>query len=75
MLLAFNFFAVSEYEQFDVDSEEKISWWLDHYRELRCEYGLSQVLNSFNLDYEISIRPEPKGNVECFGKNFWINSL
>ena len=43
MLLAFNFFAVSEYEQFDVDSEEKISWWLDHYRELRCEYGLSQV--------------------------------
>ena len=73
MLLAFNFFAVSEYEQFDVDSEEKISWWLDHYRELRCEYGLSQVLNSFNLDYEISIRPEPKGNVECFGKNFWVD--
>ena len=73
LLLVFNFFSVSEFEQFDLNSEERISWWLDHYRELRCEYGLSQVLSSFNLDEEIYIRAEPSGSVECFGKNFWVD--
>jgi len=73
LLLVFNFFAVSEFEPFDLTSEERISWWLDHYRELRCEYGLSQVLGSFNLDEEIYIRAEPSGNIECFGKNFWVD--
>ncbi len=73
LLLVFNFFSVSEFEQFDLNSEERISWWLDHYRELRCEYGLAQVLSSFNLDEEIYIRAEPSGSVECFGKNFWVD--
>jgi len=73
LLLVFNFFSESEFEQFDLNSEERISWWLDHYRELQCEYGLVQVLSSFNLDEEIYIRAEPSGSVECFGKNFWVD--
>jgi hypothetical protein len=73
LLVAFGFFSASEYEVYDLYEEQYISWWLDHYRELQCEYTLFDVKNSLNVDINFTIRPEPSGSVECFGKNFWVD--
>ena len=32
-----------------------------------------EVINSYNLSFEISIRNEPSGSVECAGKNYWVD--
>ena len=73
LLIAFGFFSASEYEVYDLNEEQYISWWLDHYRELQCEYNLFDVKNSLNIDIDFTIRPEPGGSVECFGRNFWVD--
>lgn len=73
LLMAFGFFSASEYEVYDLNEEQYISWWLDHYRELQCEYTLFDVKNSLNVDINFTIRPEPSGSVECFGRNFWVD--
>lgn len=73
LLVAFGFFNASEYQVYNLDEEQYISWWLDHYRELQCEYSLFDIVGSLNVDINLTIRPEPSGSVECYGRNFWID--
>ena len=73
ILFAFGFFSSSEYEPYDLTEEEYIGWWLDHYHELTCSYSMFEIEESFKLDANISLRNEPSGSVECFGKNFWVD--
>jgi hypothetical protein len=73
ILLFFSFFSASQYEPYDVTEDNYLGWWLDHYHELQCDYSLFETYNSFKLNYEIIIRPESSGDVECFGKNYWVD--
>lgn len=73
VLLVFRFFNISETEPYQLTTDESLDSWVNFYHNLECEYSFMEILDSYNLDYDISIRYEPSGSIECFGKNFWID--
>ena len=48
--------------------------WVYFYHNLQCEYSLFEVINSYNLSFEISIRNEPSGSVECVVKTIGLTT-
>ncbi len=73
VLILFGAFNISETESYQLDSRESLESWVYFYHDLQCEYSFFEVLNSYNLNFDISIRNEPSGSIECAGKNFWID--
>ena len=73
LLLIFGYFSNSEFSSYSAEPNN-FSEWLNYYRELRCEFSLFEVTESYNFEHQISIRGEP-GEVECFGKNFYIDYI
>lgn len=73
VLISFRAFNISDTEALYLDSEEDTAGWVNFYHNNICQYSFFEILNSYELNYDISIRYEPSGNVECFGKNFWID--
>lgn len=73
VLVLFGAFNISETEPYQLDSRESLENWVYFYHNLQCEYSLFEVINSYNLSFEISIRNEPSGSVECSGKNYWVD--
>lgn len=73
ILISFRAFNISDTEALNLNSEEETAGWVNFYHNNPCGYSLFEILNSYNLNYDISIRYEPRGSVECFGKNFWID--
>ena len=43
-----------------------------YYQENPCEFSLFEILNQHSNNIEIQIRYEQGGEVECFGKNTWV---
>ncbi len=75
LVLVFGYFSNSELEPNAPESYNDFSEWLNYYRELQCEFSLFEIKNSYNFEHEITLRNEPGGNVECFGKNFYIDYI
>lgn len=73
ILIFFGAFNISENEALTLNLEEDTAGWINFYHINSCEYSLFDILSSYDLKYDISIRYEPSGSVECFGKNFWID--
>ena len=73
--IIFGYFSNSEFGSYNAEPNNDFSEWLNYYRELQCEFSLFEIIESYNFEHQISIRGEPGGDVECFGKNFYIDYI
>lgn len=73
VLIVFRVLNISQTQPLQLNEDEDISSWVSFYHDQQCEYSFFEILNSYKLEYEISIRNEPSGSIECVGKNFWID--
>ena len=75
ILIFFGAFNISENEALTLNLEEDTAGWINFYHINSCDYSFFDILSSYELNYDISIRYEPSGSIECFGKNFWIDYI
>ena len=75
LILIFGYFSNSELEPYASKSVDGFSDWLNYYRELKCEFSLFEITKSYIFEHEITLRNEPSGDIECFGKNFYIDYI
>ena len=67
LFIPFGLFDVSEIEPVSLVPENIL-----YYQENLCEFSLFEILEQNTNDIDIQIRYEQGGEVECFGKNTWV---